>query len=52
MAVVYRCPKCGGVVQVTILLTYPPQTKYYCPKCGWTKIEREELLEITLKEDD
>jgi len=51
---VYRCPKCGGELEVLTLLTYPPKTKYHCPGCGWIKIVGGEIeyKEIVIDEDD
>ena len=34
----YICSKCGGDVIVTMLASYPPQTRYECLNCGAVKI--------------
>ena len=47
----YLCPKCGSVLQITILASYPPKTKYHCPKCGWTKIEEHKIIRVRLTDD-
>jgi len=44
----YKCPKCGSKVEVTILPTYPPQTKFKCsnPKCDYLHIEQGKIITI------
>jgi reverse gyrase len=38
------CPKCGGNINSSILLSYPPIYKKSCSKCNqiWTKKEKIE----------
>lgn len=45
----YKCPKCGEMVEEIVLLTYPPKTKYYCSKCGWTKVIPSRFVEVEFK---
>ena len=49
--IVSICPKCGGVLEVLVLPTNPPQIKYYCPKCGWTKIERKKIIKLVIEDE-
>jgi len=49
VVVKYRCPKCGGEVEVWTLLTYPPKYKYVCTKCGWSKVEDTRIVTVELK---
>ena len=33
------CDKCGSIMESTgaVLMSYPEQYPYVCPKCGWTE---------------
>jgi len=42
--VVYKCPKCGAIVEEEILLTFPPNIRYRCPSCGWCKTEKTKII--------
>jgi DNA-directed RNA polymerase subunit RPC12/RpoP len=42
--VVYKCPRCRGIVEEEILLTFPPKIRYRCPSCGWDKIEETKII--------
>lgn len=36
--IIYECSKCGGLIETSDLLVYPPKYQYKCTKCGATKI--------------
>ena len=45
--VIYTCPRCGAVLIVTVICTYPPKVQKWCPSCGWTYIEdHEEVIRV------
>lgn len=50
--IVYKCPRCGEILEEIILLTYPPKIKKRCPKCGWTKIEKAKILYRIVEADN
>jgi predicted RNA-binding Zn-ribbon protein involved in translation (DUF1610 family) len=44
------CPKCGGDLTFVLLTSYPPQPKYSCNKCGFSRVETKQVVRVTLKE--
>jgi hypothetical protein len=40
----YKCPKCNGQVMVTILTSYPAQTKYECLLCDYHHTDSGEII--------
>lgn len=47
----YLCPVCDNKVNIVVLTSNPPITKYYCGFCGWSREEREPIIEIKLDKD-
>ena len=43
---VYTCPKCGGDLEETVLLSCPPKHKVCCKNCGWTHVNQEKICRI------
>ena len=48
MQIIYICPKCGSDLEETVLMTYPPQYKKLCRKCGYAYIEHEQTETIRI----
>ena len=45
--IIYTCPRCGADLIDTILCTYPPKARKWCPSCGWAYIEdHEEVIRV------
>ena len=44
----YVCPKCGGPVQVSNILTNPPTTCYRCSACDYHYDDMPELVMRTI----
>ena len=49
--IIYTCPKCGHDLMNETLTSYPPIHKKYCPKCGWSHSEHEEIVRVPFKEN-
>lgn len=44
--IIYTCPKCGHDLLSEVLTCLPPIHRDYCPNCGWSHEEREEVVRI------
>lgn len=44
--IIYTCPECGHDLLREVLTCYPPINKDYCPNCGWSHSEQEEIIRI------
>ena len=45
------CPRCGGVIDNLMLMTYPPIPKKKCFKCGWSWVgEPEKIVRVPFQE--
>ena len=42
MQLIYTCPECGHDLQIQMLASNPPRTKYICHSCGWNYEEAQE----------
>lgn len=47
--IIFTCPVCGHDLRHEVLASYPPINKDYCPKCGWTHEEQEEVVRVPFK---
>ena len=46
---IYRCPRCRGIMTCVSTASIPPITTYQCNECGYvSKPERELVDEMTL----
>jgi hypothetical protein len=52
MQIIYTCPKCGSDLEETVLMSYPPQYKKLCRKCGYEYIEQTETIRIPFVEPE
>ena len=44
----YKCSKCGWSVIVTILTSFPAQTRYSCNDCWASKIEQQDWIDTVI----
>lgn len=42
---VYKCPKCGAVLQTLVYATYPPINAWVCTSCDWRYEEKQDAIE-------
>ena len=52
MQIIYTCPKCGSDLEETVLMSYPPQYRRLCRKCGYKYIEQTRTIRISFSEPE